>query len=290
MKRLITMFVVMATMSFNVMAMSTSSIRNHARFISDRMAYELDLTPMQYDDCYEINYDFIYSVRYIMDDVVRGYSDAIALYYRYLDMRNDDLWYVLNARQYSKFMTLEYFYRPIYSSGSSWNFRIYTIYSNRKFFYFDAPSMFKIYNGGHGRAQNPNGFYINRYQNVQHYSGNNRHISSNTKMTDIRRNDFGTNMKERNNPEQNRMNNYGNKNEKNRTQNPYYQDNSNNKNAPAINNRSSNSSYSSRSNTNSQNVQNNQGSRSSQSGASQQNVQRSNTRSSANQSGTRGRR
>ena len=61
-------------------AMSNASMRNHARFLTDRMAYELDLTPRQYDDLYEINLDFIYMADRIMDDVVYGYRDAIDRY------------------------------------------------------------------------------------------------------------------------------------------------------------------------------------------------------------------
>lgn len=43
--------------------MSTSKIRKETRFLTDKMAYELNLTTQQYNDAYEINYDFIYSVR-----------------------------------------------------------------------------------------------------------------------------------------------------------------------------------------------------------------------------------
>ncbi len=237
MKKTIALILVALITSVNAMAMSNSSIRTHARFLADRMAYELDLTPSQYDDCYEINYDFIYSVNRIMNDVVRGYTDAINMYYLYLDYRNDDLRYVLTTRQYSRFMMLDYFYRPIYTNGRDWNFRVYTIYSNRTFYYYDAPRVYKHYAGAHNRGvNNGNGYYTNRHGN-DHYNGNDHRISNGTNMNNYRRGDFGTNLKERNNPTQNRQNDYSNKNEKNRTQNEYYRDNSNNKNAPAINNR-----------------------------------------------------
>ena len=144
-----TLFIcMMMAIAVSAAAMSRSKVRNHARFLTDRMAYELDLTPMQYDDCYEVNYDFIYHVAPYMDDVVYGYRDAIERYYTFLDFRNDDLRYILSAFQYARFMASEYFYSPIYSTGREWAFRIYTIYSNRTFFYFDAPSIFKTYRGG----------------------------------------------------------------------------------------------------------------------------------------------
>lgn len=233
MKKLM-MTLVMALTAGCCLAMSTSKIRNHARFLADRMAYELDLTPMQYDDCYEINYDFIRAVSYIMDDVVFGYTDAISEYYYYLDIRNDDLRYIMTPSQYIRFMTLDYFYRPIYSNGRGWDFRIYTTYSNRKFFYFDAPSIFKTYKGGHGRNHYNNGFYVNRYQNQGRYMGSGR-IIGNAKMNDMRRSDFGSNMKKRE-PAPN-YNNYKNPNQDNRTQDRRYRDNSGNVNSPQINNR-----------------------------------------------------
>ena len=58
-------------------AMSISKMRQNTRFLTDRMAYELKLSPQQYDDVYEVNYDFINNVRYLMDDVVRGYDYAL---------------------------------------------------------------------------------------------------------------------------------------------------------------------------------------------------------------------
>jgi len=94
--------------------MSTSKVRKETRFLTDKMAYELDLNNPQYNDVYEINYDFIYSLRNIMDYVVRGDEWALDDYYEALDIRNDDLRWVLSDAQYRRFLGAEYFYRPIY--------------------------------------------------------------------------------------------------------------------------------------------------------------------------------
>ena len=76
------MMILMLGMSIPTMgAMSNSRMRKEARFLTDRMAYELGLNAMQYDDVYEVNYDFLNGVRYLMDDVVRGYGYAIDRYY-----------------------------------------------------------------------------------------------------------------------------------------------------------------------------------------------------------------
>ena len=157
------MMILMLCMSIPAMgAMSMSKVRENARFLTDRMAYELNLTPMQYDDVYEVNYDFIDNIRYIMDDVVRGYDHAVDRYYQFLDFRNDDLRWILSASQYRRFMGVDYFYRPVYTTASNWLFRIYKVYHDVKHFYFDKPHHYKSYRGGHYRTHHGHvSFYKN---------------------------------------------------------------------------------------------------------------------------------
>ena len=165
MKKLTTlwMMILMLCMSIPAMgAMSMSKVRENARFLTDRMAYELNLTPMQYDDVYEVNYDFIDNIRYIMDDVVRGYDHVVDRYYQFLDYRNDDLRWILSASQYRRFMGVDYFYRPVYTTASNWLFRIYKVYHDVKHFYFDKPHHYKSYRGGHYRTHHGHvSFYKN---------------------------------------------------------------------------------------------------------------------------------
>lgn len=226
-------------------AMSRSKVRETARFLSDRMAWELDMTPQQYDDCYEINYDFIYAINPIMDDIVRGYPSAINMYYTYLDFRNDDLRFILNSAQYRRFLELEYFYRPVYTYRGNWFFRIYQIYNNPKFFYFDAPSIFKVYIGGHSRTHFVNGFYgTNRhYKHEIHKAPN--HIHGSPNMNNHSRLDFGNNRREQGAKKS--MNGYNNRNQDNREMDSRYKDQrkGQNKNSPQINTRGNTSSGSS---------------------------------------------
>ena len=135
MKRIIFIFLA-AMMSTAVCsaAMSNSKVRKETRFLTDKMAYELNLSTEQYNDVYEINYDFISGIRYLMDDVLRGEEWALNRYYDYLDVRNDDLRWVLNNRQYGRFMQAAYFYRPVYVSGGRWSFRVYITYTNHNHF------------------------------------------------------------------------------------------------------------------------------------------------------------
>jgi hypothetical protein len=162
------MMILMLVISAPAMGMSMSKVRENARFLTDRMAYELNLTPMQYDDVYEVNFDFIDNVRHIMDDVVRGHGHAVDRYYDFLNYRNDDLRWILSASQYRRFMGVEYFYRPIYTTASTWLFRIYKVYHDVKHFYFGKPHHYKSYKGGHYRIHHGNVSYYKNHRK-DHY-------------------------------------------------------------------------------------------------------------------------
>ena len=194
-KTLVTLAMILVALTTQLSAMSLSSIRTNARFLSDRMAYELNLTPMQYDDCYEINFDFIYGINDFMDDVVYGYGDAIDHYYRMLDYRNEDLRYVLNATQYARFLALEYFYRPIYTAGRSWAFRIHSIYSNHSFYYYSAPSIYHSYRGAHSHLHYHNDYYVHRHHHDIHRAP--AHIHGTPHFQEHGRHDFGTVRRDR---------------------------------------------------------------------------------------------
>ena len=163
--RLALMFVALAAISAkSFAAMSLSDIRREARFLSDRMGYELGLSNRQYEDVYEINFDFLYQVDEVLDDMVFGYDDAIDYYYYLLDVRNEDLMYVLRGSQYRKFVNRDYFFRPIHLVGNRWSMRIWSRYSDRDYFYFSTPVNYHSYNGAHNRIHFSLSFYADRYR------------------------------------------------------------------------------------------------------------------------------
>jgi hypothetical protein len=166
------MMIFMLSMSLPVMgAMSISKMRQNARFLTDKMTYELKLSMMQYDDVYEVNYDFINNIRYIMDDVVRGYGYAVERYYEYLDIRNDDLRWILTNSQYRRFMDVDYFYRPIYTTQNNWLFRIYKTYLDKNLFHYGKPHHYKSYKGEHYRVHhNHVSFYKSNHKNKYNHS------------------------------------------------------------------------------------------------------------------------
>ena len=192
MKRILFMLfaVIMSTVACHA-AMSNSKVRKETRFLTDKMAYELNLNTAQYNDVYEINYDFISGVRYLMDDVLRGEEWALNRYYDYLDIRNDDLRWVLSRRQYSRFMQAAYFFRPIYVSGGHWSFRIYVTYTNPNHFYYPRPYHYRTYCGGHNRVHYHNVSYYRDRHNHPTYNGSLR-IRDNKSYHTSRRSDFGS--------------------------------------------------------------------------------------------------
>ena len=95
-------------------ASGLGDIRVNARFLTDRMAFELNLTQTQYNDLYEVNYDFFSGIDPYVSAMARQEAYALDAYYRYLDERNDDLRWVLSSAEYVRFMALEYFFRPVY--------------------------------------------------------------------------------------------------------------------------------------------------------------------------------
>ena len=161
------MMIALATISAeSFAAMSMNEIRHEARFLTDRMGHELGLSNRQYDDVFEINFDFLYQANEVLDDMVFGYDDAIDYYYYLLDVRNEDLMYVLRSSQYRKLVARDYFYRPIYMVDRTWGMRIWNRYSDRNYFYFSIPTFYYTYNGAHGRIHFAYSFYADRYQHV----------------------------------------------------------------------------------------------------------------------------
>ena len=172
-------------------SMSSSRVRKEARFMTDKMAYELGLSTRQSNDVYEINYDFMYAIRYIVDDIERGYEWAMNDYYEALDIRNDDLRWVLSNNQYRRFMGQDYFFRPIYVNRGKWNFRIYINYTNTNHFYYAKPYHYSSYCGANYRKHNNRPSYYNGKHNHPHYNGGTS-VRNDKVYHSNRRSDFGS--------------------------------------------------------------------------------------------------
>ena len=138
MKKIMFTLIALLTMSAAANAMSYEQARNEALFLTDKMAYELDLTDEQYEAAYEINLDYLMGVT-SPDDV----------YGVYWERRNLDLSYILYSWQWEAFQAASYFFRPLYWNAGRWHFGIYARYTVRDFFYFGRPHFYVTYRGSH---------------------------------------------------------------------------------------------------------------------------------------------
>lgn len=142
-KYIIAMVALLGTFFTQANAMSYEQAREQALFLTDKMAYELNLDEEQYEAAYEINLDYLMSVN--------TYDDVFADYWIH---RNEDLRYILLDWQYEAFCAASYFYRPLWWEGGYWHFGIYARYPHRDYFYFGRPHFYVTYRGGHGWHRN----------------------------------------------------------------------------------------------------------------------------------------
>ena len=146
----------MLTVTISANAMSYEQARNEALFLTDKMAYELNLTDEQYEAAYEINLDYLMGVT-SRDDV----------YGVYWERRNLDLSYILLDWQWNAFVAANYFYRPLYWDAGYWHFGIYLRYPHRDYFYFGRPHFYATYRGGHAWHRHGGHGYYHGHSN--HY-------------------------------------------------------------------------------------------------------------------------
>lgn len=138
-----------ATVMTMASAMSYSQARDQALFLTDKMAYELNLSYDQYNAAYEINLDYIMNIEMAGD-----------LFGIYWNRRNTELSYVLTAAQYRLYTGSSYFYRPVEWSSNKFRFVIYDRYEKNKY-YRAAPPGYQTYKGA------------NRYYDNSAYKGRN---------------------------------------------------------------------------------------------------------------------
>ena len=157
MKKFILALVAMVTMTVtSASAMSYEQARQQALFLTDKMAYELNLTDDQYEAAYETNLDYLMSVNTV--------DDLYGVYWR---QRNLDLSYILLDWQYRSFLNATYFYRPLYWNAGCWHFGIYARYPHRNYYFFGRPHFYTSYCGGHSWRMNGG----RSWYNGRHFGG-----------------------------------------------------------------------------------------------------------------------
>lgn len=149
----------MLTISLSANAMTYDQARNEALFLTDKMAYELNLSSEQYEAAYEINLDYLMGVT--------SRNDVFGTYW---ERRNLDMSYILLEWQWNAFRAAAYFFRPLYWDAGYWHFRIYARYPRRHYLYFGRPAFYATYRGGHSwRHHGQHGYYHGR---TSHFRSN----------------------------------------------------------------------------------------------------------------------
>ena len=133
------MIVLMMTIVTSASAMTYDQAKQQALFLADKMAYELNLTEEQYEAAYQINLDYLMAVN--------DYNDVYGTYWT---RRNLELQSILAGWQYNAYIAADYFYRPVYWSNNTWNWRIYTYYPTTTW-YNARPTVYVTYRGGNSR-------------------------------------------------------------------------------------------------------------------------------------------
>ena len=152
MKRTLLTLIICLVSLLSINAMSYEQAREQALFLTDKMAYELNLTQTQYEAAYEINLDYLLGVTTVDD-----------LYAESWRRRNLDLSYIMHDWQYNAFCAASYFFRPLTWGGGAWHFGVYAHYPHRTFFYFDRPACYVTYRGGHSWGHNGGvSWYVSR--------------------------------------------------------------------------------------------------------------------------------
>lgn len=224
MKKTIMIMVTLLAMATTTKAMTYAQAREQALFLTDKMAYELNLTEEQYEAAYEINFDYLMQIR--------GTGNVYAAPWR---QRNIDLSYILYDWQYAAYEAASYFFRPVFWNDGYWHFSIYSHYPHRTHFYFPRPAAYVSYRGTHSWHRNSGrSWYVNR---VNHYRPAISDRRTHSGMRDGRRNNGNYRRGNNSNINNRQSNRYDNRSNYNHSNNQNYRSNGRNNN----NNRSNGS-------------------------------------------------
>jgi hypothetical protein len=171
MKKMLFTLIAMLTIAATASAMSYEQARREALFLTDKMAYELNLTDAQYEAAYEINLDYL-----------MGVTSRYDVFGTYWERRNLDLQYILLSWQWNAFCAATYFYRPLYWDAGYWHFGIYAHYPRRDYFYFGLPHFYATYRGGHSWRMNGGRSFYEHHRD--HYQGPGGHGREHSGMRD----------------------------------------------------------------------------------------------------------
>lgn len=116
-------------------ALPYEEARDRAWFLTDKMAYELNLSDAQCERAYQINLDYLLSIDRA--------DDCGGSYWQF---RNADLQCILTNAQYQLYTTISYFLHPVRWVTGSWYFPVVKYYKPTVF-YYSRPGVYISYTG-----------------------------------------------------------------------------------------------------------------------------------------------
>lgn len=140
------LMITLGTLNASAQPMSYYTMRDNARFLTDRMIHVLNLSAALIDEIYCINYDYICGVNDYLDDVALGYryDDYVTvLHYRDAALRR-----LLTEAEWRLLMTYDYFYRPISFVDHRWRFAVYAHDRWGGRYFYAEPRYYADYRGG----------------------------------------------------------------------------------------------------------------------------------------------
>ena len=154
MKRVILILIFSVVFVSSMLALPFSEARREAWFLTDKMAYELNLSHEQYDYVYQVNLEYFLNV-----------NSAKDCYGKYWNYRDADLFYILQDWQYTLYKATSYFLSPIQWIHNGWHFNIYNHYRKGYHFFF-KPHCYTTYKGGkwkHRKEKMPSVYKNHKY-------------------------------------------------------------------------------------------------------------------------------
>lgn len=135
MRKFFLSMVLLLSVGLSTYALDYAEARQRAWYLTDKMAYELNLSGEQVSVVYEINLDYFLRLNNRYD--IEGNSWTF---------RHTDLQYVLLDWQYSQYSNTSYFYMPVVWQSSDWHYPVYTHYESEQY-YFEPPTTYTHYRG-----------------------------------------------------------------------------------------------------------------------------------------------
>jgi len=141
MKRVMIILTVMLAISSSVNAIGYREARIEARYLTDKMAYELGLSAREYDRVYRANLEYLLSV-----DNYRN------MYSRNWRSRNSAMRIALSGRQWNLFISTDYFYRPVSWRNGVIVHNVYGRYPHKEMKkYYGKPKKYKEHKSNYGQ-------------------------------------------------------------------------------------------------------------------------------------------